>query len=136
MRSILLLVSVLSLLTLLSIGCAVQPSATVVAPEIKQYSNPVQPIIVSVGDQFEIDLDSNETTGYSWTDNEIYAKEMLQLVNSQYLPGQTDRVGAGGKQVYLFKALKAGDTQITLTYKRSWEKTEFDKTISFDVSVK
>ena len=136
MRSILLLVSVLSLLTLLSIGCAEQPSATVVAPEIKQYSNPAQPIIVSVGDQFEIDLDSNETTGYSWTDNEIYDKEMLQLVNSQYLPGQTDRVGAGGKQVYLFKALKAGDTQITLTYKRSWEKTEFDKTISFDVSAK
>jgi inhibitor of cysteine peptidase len=135
MRRALARAGMLSLLFLNILGCAAPPAA-VVAPEIKQYSNPAQRIMVAPGDQFEISLDANETTGYSWKGNEVYDKEMLQLVKSQYVTGQTDRVGAGGKQVYLFKALKSGNTQITLTYKRSWEKTEYDKTVSFNVSIK
>lgn len=136
MKGILIIVIALIVISTLIAGCATKAPATVTSPDIKQYSNPAQTIVVSVGEKFEIDLESNATTGYSWQGNEVYDEEMLQLVNSQYLPAQTDRVGAGGKQVYLFQALKAGNTKVNLTYKRSWETTEFDKVLNFDISIK
>jgi inhibitor of cysteine peptidase len=136
MHKVLLKIGILSLLLLFVISCAGQAATTPSATTVKKHSNPSQTILASVGEQFEINLDANETTGYSWKGNEVYSKEYLQLVSSQYVPGSSDRVGAGGTQVYLFKALKAGSTQIALTYKRSWEKTESDKTLTFNVTIK
>jgi inhibitor of cysteine peptidase len=88
--------------------------------EVKAYTNPGQTIEIGVNQQFVIALGSNQTTGYSW--QESYDATMLELVEKIYKeevkPGV---VGAGGIEYFRFKALKTGQTEITLVYKRPWE---------------
>jgi len=43
-------------------------------------------------------------------------------------------VGAGGVDYFRFKALKAGETQITMVYKRSWEETWIEQKV-FTVNI-
>jgi len=43
-------------------------------------------------------------------------------------------LGAGGTQYYRFQALKVGETEITVTYKRSWE-TEYYEQKVFTVDI-
>ena len=105
-------------------------------PPIKQYTDSSATIGVTIGEQFEIDLEGNPTTGYTWQGNEVYDKTMLDLFKKEYLPSRPQMIGSGGAQLYLFKALKAGDTQIKMTYKRSWETTDYDKTVIFNVTIK
>ena len=82
------------------------------------------PIEVTVGDDFNIILDANATTGYSWSIAKPLDKEVVTLVSSDYLiPRQENNmVGQGGKSLWKFKAIGAGKALITLEYKRSWEK--------------
>jgi predicted secreted protein len=52
-------------------------------------------------------------------------RSALKLVKSEYISGKNKpnmRVGAPGKQVWHFKALKAGQTNIYFKYVREWEK--------------
>ena len=44
-------------------------------------------------------------------------------------------VGAGGTELFRFKALKKGEAEITMSYKRSWE-TEILDQKAFTVDVK
>jgi inhibitor of cysteine peptidase len=99
------------------------------------YTDPAAKITANVGDRFVIALDSNPTTGYGW---EIgYDMNELELVKDEYKPDEkaAGLVGAGGTQYYELKALKTGDSEITLVYKRSWE-TEVIETRIFTVEIK
>lgn len=82
------------------------------------------PIEVNVGDEFNIVLDANATTGYSWSLAKPLDKEVVTLVSNDYLIPHPDKniVGQGGKSQWKFKAIGAGKALITLEYKRSWEK--------------
>ena len=123
---------VLGMVLLLSIfvvaGCA---GGTAVST----YTDPAQTINVGVNQEFMIALDSNPTTGYNW--EEKHDAAMLSLVDSKYEPDKkaAGLVGAGGTQYFQFKALKTGKTEITLTYKRSWE-SEIGEQKVFKVDIK
>lgn len=82
------------------------------------------PIEVNIGDEFNIILDANATTGYSWVLAKPLDKEVVILVKSDYInpPSEKGKVGQGGKSFWKFKATGAGKAIITLEYKRSWEK--------------
>jgi inhibitor of cysteine peptidase len=100
------------------------------------YTDAGQTISTGVNQQFNIALESNPTTGYSW--QESYDNAMLELVDKTYEPGegaQQGLVGAGGTEHFRFKALKAGETEITLTYKRPWEEESLEQKV-FRVSIK
>ena len=99
------------------------------------YSEKTRTIQSKVGEGFTIRLEANETTGYTWRGNERFDPAYLGLTGSPYQPAQPQRPGSGGEQRYHFKALKAGSTQIKLTYKRSWETTPSDKTVVFTVRI-
>lgn len=91
---------------------------------IEAYSNPGQTISVRVNQEFIIAVDSNPTTGYEW--EESYDDEsMFELVERIYKAGEQTgtgvKIGAGGVDYFRFKALKSGDSKITLAYKRPWE---------------
>ena len=96
---------------------------------ITTYTNPSQTINTTVNGEFAIALDSNPTTGYSW--NASYDTSMLSLEKEKYQPSEKEPglVGAGGTQYYQFKALKAGSTEINLTYLRSWEEEPIDRKV-------
>jgi len=81
-------------------------------------------INVNVGDNFKIELKSNPTTGYQWQLAEPINKNTVELVSSDYILPNTNLTGAGGKEVWIFKAIKAGEIKISLKYVRSWENVQ------------
>ena len=76
---------------------------------------------------FDVILASNASTGYKWKLNH-YDKASISLVNQVYVPANSDKMGAPGKQVFTFKVLSQDDslksTQISFIYQRAWEKRE------------
>ena len=103
---------------------------------IETYTDADKTISANVNQEFVITLDSNPTTGYNW--EEDYDVGMLKLVESKYEPGkqaEEGMVGAGGTQYFRFQALKTGTTEITLTYKRSWETESADQKV-FTVDIR
>lgn len=83
-----------------------------------------QPKVIEAqaGQNFTIMLKANATTGYQWQFAKPLDENLVQLTSSKYLANKTNLVGAGGKQVWMFKALKAGQTNISFKYVRSWER--------------
>ncbi len=70
---------------------------------------------------FVITLESNPSTGYGWYYD--YDPEYVKLVDEYYIPNMHDplMVGGGGKSIFIFKAIKAGETELTMKYLRPWE---------------
>ena len=106
--------------------------------EVKAYTDPQEEIDISPDNEFVIliALDSNPTTGYSWQAS--YDEAMLELVEETYELGEFAKqglVGAGGTELFRFKALKKGEVEITMVYKRSWEEEILQQKV-FTVEVK
>jgi inhibitor of cysteine peptidase len=93
-------------------------------------------IKVNVGDNFKIELKSNPTTGYQWQLAEPLNN--IELVSSRYIPPNTNLVGAGGKEIWIFKAIKVGKTHISFKYLRPWEsrQPEIQKIYLIDIEKK
>ena len=75
---------------------------------------------------YTVKLPSNATTGYSWF-IKSYDSNWLTLQSHQYVAPQTNRVGAGGYEIWVFApthAFKAPHAiPVTFVYARSWELT-------------
>ncbi len=100
------------------------------------YTDPGQAISVGVNQEFVIALSSNPTTGYTW--QETHDQTMLELVKSEYEMGEGAKqgvVGAGGTELFRFKTLETGNTEITLVYKRAWEAEILEQKV-FTVKIK
>jgi predicted secreted protein len=98
------------------------------------YDDPGQTVNISVNQEFIIALGSNPTTGYGW--QESHDQTMLELLKWNYEEAATEGVvGAGGIEYFRFKALKAGQTEITLVYQRPWEEEVLEQKV-FTVYVK
>jgi inhibitor of cysteine peptidase len=101
--------------------------------QVETYDDPGQTIDIGVGQQFVIALGSNPTTGYSW--QESYDETMLKLVKWNY-EEEEGLVGDGGVEYFRFKALKAGETEITLVYEQPWEGGGIGETKVFTVNIR
>jgi inhibitor of cysteine peptidase len=76
---------------------------------------------LSVGAIGQVVLKGNPTTGYSWH-FEVSGDGVLALVSECYSDSsQNVLVGGGGRYIWNFKALKAGEAAITFKYYRAWE---------------
>ncbi len=80
-------------------------------------------VAVKVGDEIQVILNGNPTTGYSWTAKIADDAVVQQQGDPVYAQGTTDPsvVGAGGTFTFTFKAAKAGQTAITFDYARPFE---------------
>jgi predicted secreted protein len=121
MKRLLLLCMVVPLSACLLAGCGT---------EVKAYTDPGQTIDIGADSEFAIliALESNPSTGYSWQAS--YDESLLELVEESY-----ELVGAGGTELFRFKALEKGEAEITMVYKRPWE-TEILEQKVFTVDVK
>ncbi|KAJ1474854.1 hypothetical protein T484DRAFT_1830782 [Baffinella frigidus] len=72
------------------------------------------------GGELRVALDSNPTTGYSWS-MEGALTGMKEEAASKYQAPVTGLVGAGGTQLFTFQAAEAGTHQLVFIYKRPWE---------------
>jgi uncharacterized protein YggE/predicted secreted protein len=98
-------------------------SATIHATfEIDGFSGgaPASTIQTSVNEEFEVTLDSNPSTGFQWRVASI-DETIVRLVSDEYVPPESGLVGAAGKQVLTFEAVKEGKTTVELEYVRPWE---------------
>ncbi|MFH1150764.1 MAG: protease inhibitor I42 family protein [Actinomycetota bacterium] len=80
---------------------------------------------VKEGQDFTISLKSNPTTGFQWELAEPLDEKVVTKVSSEYKPdvsGGSSAVGAGGVEVWTFRATGRGDTEIKLKYVQPWQK--------------
>jgi len=76
---------------------------------------------IKKGDKFLVVLDSNPTTGYSWEYS--INSEYIQFIDKDFVSeSEGQMVGVGGNETFNFLALESGETEITFSYLRSWEK--------------
>jgi inhibitor of cysteine peptidase len=102
-----------------------------------EFSDPGEPIVVDAGEEFAIVLESNPTTGYQWQISGDYDEKVVELEKSEFKRASDDRVGAGGKEVWTFKALEEGFTSLSFKYLRPWEtEVEPAEALAFRVIVR
>lgn len=86
-----------------------------------RFADPSMPIEVLQGQRFEIALEANPTTGYSWALAKRLENRVITLATTRYFPNETSRVGSGGTEVWSFQARHEGTAAIVLAYRRPWE---------------
>lgn len=102
-----------------------------VAPTTQTASANAQPAAPAKGmltvdyPTYSLQLNSNPSTGYSWF-LVAYPNDLLTITQHTYVPPQTNRVGAGGYEVWEFTAKPEAFTvprvmKIQMMYARPWE---------------
>ena len=100
-------------------------------------SNPQVTLPVSAGNEFKVVVEANPTTGYHWTIVGDLDKSVVKFVSQEYKStSDPNIVGGGGVDTFVFKAVGAGQTTITLGYyPPSNTPVEPEKTETFTVTV-
>lgn len=98
---------------------------------MRRFDVPGETILVKEDERFAVVLEGNPSTGYTW---QVSADEhYLELLAQEFEPhGQG--VGAGGKEVFRFRALGPGQATIACEYRRPWDRTARD-VASFEVDI-
>lgn len=79
-------------------------------------------VSLATGGTLTVTLQSNVTTGYRWDENaKIADATVLQQTDHKYESPASPIPGAGGNEVWTFKALKAGKSTISMQYARPFE---------------
>lgn len=132
---------ILLVLAALLVGCAAptavpteNPAAGGTRPAL---TDPTTPIEVQAGETFHIVVDSNPSTGYRWDLVGELDGNIVEFVSSGYTADEPVMPGSGGVDVWAFKAVAAGETQITLgSYPPDTSVTEPENTVTFNIVVK
>jgi predicted secreted protein len=91
-------------------------------------------ITVGVGDEFEVRLESNVTTGYAW--QVVEQPQEIELVSNEYEAPDTSLVGGGGVEVFVFEGVAEGSGELRLEYVRSFDDPPVPaETAAFQVQV-
>ena len=134
MKKIYLLLSV----AILSLACLTLNPTEESTPEPVRKTvattDPNQTIEVQVGETFDIFIDTNPSTGYHW---EILGElNGVEFVSRDYIADEPVMPGSGGVDVWTFKAVSAGQAQITFgNYPPSTEGGEQQQTVTFNIIV-
>ena len=100
----------------------------------KIYSNPEITIEVKVGESFMISLESNPTTGFTWSAE--YDLSVFEESKTRRFIPISKALGAGGKELFEFMPKRAGLSHIIMKYTRSWEIKTPLKTLNFKIEIK
>ena len=77
-------------------------------------------IDVAVGEEFVVALPATPSTGYTWT---AAGNPDVTFISTHQVAGGS-QPGAEGTQEMTFEGRQAGESQLVLTYGRSFEKTD------------
>ena len=77
---------------------------------------------VDAGSEFQIQIPSNPTTGFSWHLGGISDTNIVVFFQTVYNDPAAVIPGKGGTETWTFKAKISGTAVITLNYSREWEK--------------
>jgi inhibitor of cysteine peptidase len=132
-----IVVLILSLATGVATGCT-SANASAGPLELAQTDNG-KAFTVKVGDEIQVVIPGNVTTGYAWI-TALSDKDAALLVlqgEPAYAEEATDAqvVGAGGVYTFTFKATAAGQATLKLVYERSWESGAPEQTFEVEITV-
>jgi inhibitor of cysteine peptidase len=126
----LLTIAAVAGLTCLLVGCSQTSPGQSAAPQTRPaqgaervnlgLADNGKTLQLAPGAVVQITLDSNVTTGYSWKLAKLDTAAVEQT-KQEYIAPKTERVGAGGQEVWTFTARSAGRTPLRLEYIRPWE---------------
>lgn len=115
---------------------AVSIASTVACGDHRPTFTPGQAIVVEAGDEFDLALTSNQSTGYRWVLVDSAGLGPLRFVRSSFRSKHPDRNGAGGTESWTFASPTAGEGIVSLVYKRTWETAVPKDTTRFRVTVR
>ncbi len=100
-------------------------------------SDPARNLEAAAGSEFKIVIDSNPSTGYYWELGNDLDESIVKFVSKYYSPKTSAAPGSGGQDVWVFKAMKAGESHITLLYySPSNEPADPQQKVTFTVTVR
>jgi predicted secreted protein len=99
-------------------------------------SDPGKIIEVNAGNEFKIVIESNPSTGYQWKLVGALDETIVQFVSNEYRASEPVMPGSGGSDVWVFRAVAAGETTITLGHYPPGEGQPVEQEITFTVVVK
>ena len=133
------------LFLMILLGCAMLPAAitptpslvlTVTTPSaLPDPTDPSQILVVKSGQNFDIVLPANASTGYHWQITGTPDASLLQSTGQSYLSEQPVMPGSGGVEVWTFTALAPGETKIEYGYFPPGDTTPTDETVIFSVRI-
>ena len=100
---------------------------TASAEDFTKEANITKRVEVKTGDVFTVALDSNATTGFSWTEQaKIADGNILKQTAHEYVAPRASEdtkpvVGMSGIEEWWFTAGQVGVTTATMSYSRPWE---------------
>jgi inhibitor of cysteine peptidase len=116
---------------------------TASAEDFTKETNILRQVEVKTGETFTIALDSNATTGFSWTEQaKIADANILKQTGHEYIAPRANNdtkpvAGMSGIEEWWFTAGRTGTTTATMSYSRPWEGGEKDvRTLVLTVIVK
>lgn len=126
MKSKIIIMGAVVALSLGLLACA--PAAKPVSVEVScddfyEQNHISRAVEVAAGDSFTVTLCSNPTTGFIWSESaQIGDQTVLQQTDHKFVASEgTEVVGAAGKEVWTFQAVKKGETSVSMEYSRPWE---------------
>jgi inhibitor of cysteine peptidase len=142
MKAKLILICAVGVLSLFLFACAPaarQASVEVSCDDFSQQNHITKQVEVGAGGTLTVTLCSNQTTGFMWSETaQISDQSVLQQTDHRSVPPEAEGlVGAAGKDVWTFKALKKGTSTVSVDYSRPWEGGEKGEwTFNLTVTVK
>ena len=102
-------------------GVACTAAADNSGPKVFNVTESGQQITLSPGDSLVVTLDSNATTGFSWSIAGISDEDVIDDVSNEYQASDSGLMGAGGQEIWTFEAAEKGTSTIEMQYIRPWE---------------
>jgi predicted secreted protein len=87
------------------------------------------------GDEIEITLAGNATTGFSWELVEFDRAVITALGEPVYKEVDTDLIGGSGEWTCTLVAQESGECEVRFVYHRTWEDEPPEETFSFTAIV-
>jgi len=103
-----------------------QVSVNVSCDDFTKLQHISKEVTVAVGDSFTVTLCSNPSTGRDWESPQISDQTMLQQSEHKFMPPEAKddkppAPGTPGKEIWTFKALKKGETTVSMEWSQPWE---------------
>jgi predicted secreted protein len=86
--------------------------------QVARFDDPRSAIEVGPGDRFEVALASNPGTGYSWRYAQRPAPAVVRVTGARFEGPSDQQPGAGGTEIFSYRAAGAGTTTMRLVYVR------------------
>jgi inhibitor of cysteine peptidase len=91
---------------------------------------------IKVNESFQVEFDSNPTTGFTWKWANEQNVSIVESEGSEYSTSVPVRPGSSGKEIWKFKGKQKGSDTLKFQYSRSFDEISVVSTKTITVKVK